>query len=378
LKSAVFILLIFSSLTSFAQLSVEGQVIDGENNTPLPGANVFIANTTKGVSTGPDGKFKISGLLAIEYQLVVSFIGYKTYAFDFVPKEGLTFKVLLKPTVQTLSEVIVRAKKVSASKRAMYLKSFNEHFIGKSDNAFSCHLENPGILSFDQDATVLTAEADSALVLLNKGLGYRVKILLETYQYNSIRNALHYEGYMVYEPLEPSSESEKKRWAKNRLVAYYGSSMHFYRALYDHRANEEGYYYYFINPIVSDTVVKANSRLFNNRKMKVSTIRDERIIDSLSSTKKTPVLKYSGTLEIAYINEGESPVFQRAMRIPFRKEIQVSRMRLRAPAALLPDGRISPISAAEIEGYWAWELMAETLPLDYDPEEDLKITKGKY
>jgi len=68
--------------TIVAQFIVSGQVFDAETNTPLPGANVFLANTTKGVSSDADGTFAIRNLPALHFKLVVSFIGYETQVFD--------------------------------------------------------------------------------------------------------------------------------------------------------------------------------------------------------------------------------------------------------------------------------------------------------
>jgi len=372
-KRFLIILCLLAPVLSVAQHTVHGLVYDAETNTPLPGANVFIANTTKGTSTNSEGAFTITGLQAAPYQLVVQFVGYKTQVVNIDAAQHVRYAISLNVAAQQLNEIVIRAKPISRIKRATYLRSFEEHFIGKADNAGRCTLENPAILVLDKSGAILTAHTDTSLVLRNTGLGYRVKILLQTYQYNSAKAALHYDGHMVYEPMIPESDQQKFRWAKNRLKAYYGSQMHFIRALYNHKANEEGYFFTFPSTIKTDSVLRPLSKLFNNRRIRIPSILDyNKILDSTSTAEK-PIINLDGRLEINYINEGESVIFQRTQRIRVQKSMQLSLMKSRAPAEILPDGRFYPVTAIEVSGYWSWELMSESLPLDYTPEEDQKI-----
>jgi hypothetical protein len=51
----------------------------------------------------------------------------------------------------------------------------------------------------------------------------------------------------------PGSASQKKKWHQKREDAYYGSAMHFYRALYEDKLTEQGFQVYtlmrYLNPI---------------------------------------------------------------------------------------------------------------------------------
>ena len=60
LISALFALftVMFAAAQQQQQFTVEGTVFD-ETGEPLAGANVFIVNTTRGVSTDAEGKFSI-------------------------------------------------------------------------------------------------------------------------------------------------------------------------------------------------------------------------------------------------------------------------------------------------------------------------------
>ena len=60
-----------------AQTEITGVVTD-ENNAPIPGVNVIIKGTTKGVITDLNGKYKIQVNDPSKDVLVFSFIGYNS------------------------------------------------------------------------------------------------------------------------------------------------------------------------------------------------------------------------------------------------------------------------------------------------------------
>jgi hypothetical protein len=373
------------SLTALGQ--IQGHVLEGEKNTPLRGANVFIANTTYGLATGVNGEFEIRGLPPGYYKLVVSFVGYETQVIDVLSGKPVTYKIILKPSISTLSEVVVRAKRRSKTEWLTNFNIFKERFIGLSENARFCEFENPNVLDFVNKDGLLTATADSTLILRNDGLGYRIKIVLEKYKFNQLTIVIHYEGQIVYEPLTPSDDREKMKWARNRLKAYYGSEMHFLRSLYTRNLNQDGYYFNLVKEEnmrlqgfqrkgYADTLMAPRSPIYNNRRIKMLTITNyNRIFDSLNLVlhPQQPLLTYKGELEIQYINEAEPYAYQSNRQIRAEKIPQRSTMILRRPAIVQAFGHVYPPDAVETKGYWSWELMAESLPLDYEPANDIGI-----
>jgi len=75
----LFTLLLLTNLSaqSLTQV-VRGTVVDLESQTPLPGANVLIGSTSLGAMTDTDGNFVIYNVPIGRYDIMVSFIGYKT------------------------------------------------------------------------------------------------------------------------------------------------------------------------------------------------------------------------------------------------------------------------------------------------------------
>lgn len=369
---------LFTAFLAHAQFSVRGVVIDRETQTPLPGASAFLSNTTKGVSTNANGEFVITNLKALQYQLVISFVGYKTEIFDVVPGQPVYYKVMLSPSSELLQEVVVRSKKMTKREFQAALKTFTDHFIGHSENAPQCDILNPEALLFDKEGSVLLAFTDSTLVIDNHGLGYRIKVSLQDYRYDFNTTQLFYVGPMSFEYLLPESENEKLLWAKNRLKAYHGSQMHFFRSLYNQRLNEEGFYFIFPGSPSSDDSVKiVKSKVFKNELRLPTIVNYTQLIDS-DTLKPNVVLRFKNALQVVYVNETEPKLYQINSRKLVKKTLQSSMISMMSPAIIQPDGQPVPVNAVQFSGYWGWELMAETLPLDYEPEEDMKLTGLHY
>jgi TonB-linked SusC/RagA family outer membrane protein len=98
----IFALFTVMSVAAQQQFTIEGTVYD-ETGEPLPGATVFIVNTTRGTSTGIEGKFSIKATLGAT--LAVSFVGYERY--EMIVREDVRgLKITLKLS-NVLDEVVV-------------------------------------------------------------------------------------------------------------------------------------------------------------------------------------------------------------------------------------------------------------------------------
>ncbi|MFN4145281.1 MAG: carboxypeptidase-like regulatory domain-containing protein [Runella sp.] len=106
--------------------SVSGRVTSGEDGSLLPGVNVVIKGTTRGVNTDLEGNFKIN--VPDKAVLVFSYVG-------FTPKEVAvnnlsTLNVTLEPDTRTLSEVVVTALGIQKEKKGL---GFSERSINNDE-----------------------------------------------------------------------------------------------------------------------------------------------------------------------------------------------------------------------------------------------------
>jgi len=100
---ATLLLLIFTILVQGQCPKVNG-IIKDEDGAALQGADIIVKGSAKGVTSGPDGRFRIniSGNSAI---LVISHVGFVTQ--EVPAAAGSTPEVTLKRNVSALNDVVV-------------------------------------------------------------------------------------------------------------------------------------------------------------------------------------------------------------------------------------------------------------------------------
>ncbi len=362
-------------------------VLFGEDQQSLPGANVFIANTSKGTQTDADGKFELSDLPQGNYKLIISFVGFESLVVDIKPQEGKFYKIILKPVSSKLSEVVVKARRMGRSEWANNLRTFKANFIGESENAKNCVIKNSNVLHFTWENEILSASASDLLIIENPVLGYELKFLLEEFSYNKLLHKIFYKGQVVYKPMMPKDEIQKNTWAQNRLKAYNGSELHFMRSIYRRCLVEEGFVFNLFEDknvrgliekaAVADTSLWIRSHLFK-KSMFVSTLyRYNRILktDSLSSEKT--VLFFNGLLEVDYIHEEEAYDYLKTKDPRHVGSVIPQKSRLiihNDGIEIEPNGNLISEEFLESQGYWSWEMVGESLPVDYEPEKDRQLT----
>jgi hypothetical protein len=110
------ILLIFSfSVSLFSQTKITGKVTD-QNNSPLPGANIYIKDTYDGTSSSADGTFSFSAQGKGEAVLIVSFIGFKQTEQQINLNESqIHLEIKLEEDSKELGTIIISAGSFEAS-----------------------------------------------------------------------------------------------------------------------------------------------------------------------------------------------------------------------------------------------------------------------
>jgi len=90
---------------AFSQGTVSGTIIDGDTDSPLPGANVVVKGTSNGVSSDFDGNFAIEVSEATGI-LVISYLGYNNKEINFTAPENVG-SIVLESNAEELEGVIV-------------------------------------------------------------------------------------------------------------------------------------------------------------------------------------------------------------------------------------------------------------------------------
>jgi len=114
MKHIILFILTMVSVTSFAQKTVKGKVIDAATNTPLLGANISSNGSTS--STDKDGMFTVDCSKATT--ITVSFVGYETVKYN-IKNCNDDIRISLSSTVSSLNEVEI-ATTSNPNKSALY------------------------------------------------------------------------------------------------------------------------------------------------------------------------------------------------------------------------------------------------------------------
>lgn len=175
-----------------------------------------------------------------KYELIASSLGYKTRS-QVISADSIPLQINIKLENQdiVLSEVIIKAKDVN---RPQNYKLFIKNFIGTTPNARLCTIENPKdvIIYLDYKDSILKALSVRPLVITNKALGYTINYELNDFQLNLKTGHFSFSGNHYFQQSE-GNRIKKAKWQRNRSIAYYGSRMHFLRAIYNKSLKEENF-----------------------------------------------------------------------------------------------------------------------------------------
>lgn len=396
-----FILLFCFSINLYAQ---EGFVISGvvkDKNEALPGAAVYVSGYKIATVTTGDGKFTLPKLAAGNYDILVQMIGYKPYSKNIIiSNQPVQITIILTESTTFLNEVVIKPD----PNRLYYVSLFIDNFIGKTPNSAQCKIVNTQVLNIDNDKQnrTLTITASDFLIIENQALGYRIKYLLENFEYDYKSKIIYYAGHPYFEELK-GSKSKQKKWLKSRAVAYNGSIQHFFKSLYHNKVAEEGFVINKLAPIPNlarkpDSLIDANiKKLITGNQGLINTLtfngddslsywirqrnlpktmntinRADVLIDTLVKTHNNDLkmMRFTDALYVIYKNEVEERSYpssgHRQNRPPDIGNYQVSILSLRQPSVLFyASGGMYDPKGALFSGYWAYEKIADMVPMDY-------------
>ena len=239
-------LFIVYSLLIYAQennrITIKGRVLDKETGLPLENVNVFLSGATIGTSTDKKGQFTVKNVPFGSYNVIFSYIGYKIENKNFYSykPETFNFNISLSPKAINLNQVNVTGNIPEDWKEN--LKIFTNIFIGETDNAKETKILNPEVLNFvrDKKTDTFKAYADSVIKVVNKSLGYKLHIILDSLVYYPNGN-INYIFFSKFEELTPKSKEEEADWENNREKTYLNSSKHFFYALVHNQLDMDYY-----------------------------------------------------------------------------------------------------------------------------------------
>jgi len=230
-------LLLFPTLLN-AQ-TVRGTVTDELTGKPLEKVSIYFDGTFQGTVSDSSGNFVLNNTLKTSSPLVVSSVGYQSQKISNYGGDA-NLKIALKSKVIELAEITIGGDAISRTKA---MKIFLKEFIGEVTK--DCVIENPDEIYFryNKKDDLLTADADKPLIITNKRLGYKITFFLTSFANDPLQT--QYKGnYFFTEDIAGLKPAKVKAVMKARDDAYYGSRMHFVRALWADELEKNGFSVY--------------------------------------------------------------------------------------------------------------------------------------
>lgn len=327
---------------------ISGEVRASDTGKPIPNVNVFLSRTNLGSATDREGKYRIENVPEGIYELVFSYVGFKTrtITLNLLEPDNYTYHVNLDPVSIQLNELNVVGERDRDWERN--LEVFEREFLGTTANAEDTEIRNPEVLHFEwkHSGTILAARAEKELQIVNRSLGYEIYVVLDRFEYiardpsRNLNDVIEYLIYPRYEELNASDPSLEKRWKEHRKETYLGSFRHFLHSLYNDRLWEESFRIENgnidrLDPSTEQRILRYQP-LQDNVKKRLKGYR----INPISS--RTP-------LTVVYENRRTSHLFGTENNIFFVNEF----------------GKLLDALSLVVGGAWQRNRLADELPLNY-------------
>nr|WP_299072290.1 TonB-dependent receptor [uncultured Allomuricauda sp.] len=109
MRRLIIISLMLFGAASYAQTTVQGKVVD-ENNEPIPGTNVVLVGKAEGTTTDFDGNFTFNTSEQPPFKLQFTTLGYSDFIAD-VTSNNQTLSITLSEASTLLDEIVISASR---------------------------------------------------------------------------------------------------------------------------------------------------------------------------------------------------------------------------------------------------------------------------
>jgi len=236
----------------YGQRIISGHITDAEDKKPIPGANVFISNTTVGTTTDDEGFYQLRIPGEGSYQLTASYVGYHPVLKSIEPGNINVIFDIAFDTIE-LEEVTVVTK---VRFRKTDINLFWNTILGKNPSKRTIHATNPEAVYyyFNSDSRILKVTCREPLQIVNYETGYQIQYVLNhfTHDYNTGITDWSYQDN--YNELKPENSRQQNNWKKKRQEVYKVSLTNLFKSLYDGTYIDNGFVLadFIMNPEASN------------------------------------------------------------------------------------------------------------------------------
>jgi len=331
---------------------IHGSVSDAETGEALSDVNIYLSGSTIGTVSEADGSFAFRTGITGNQWVVFSHIGYEpqSYKVTLNGERGFYFfDVKLEKETIDLNEIEIHS---SNREWTGYLEVFEEQLLGNSPHAEHTYIENPWVLDFEVDQNNrLFAKSSSPLLIVNRALGYQIKLELVEFEWAPADYRFLYLGRLYFEPISVFDPEIQQRWENRRETAYSGSFEHFLRKLYQFNHKKEGYTIYRVD----------SSYGIRIEPLSEGELRYELMIRGVSHF-DVPAIKgfrLERPARIEYVSP-DDPFSRQTSYIQPADEDGIF--------FVFPNGSLLNPKSMMLSGSWGQQRLADRVPVNYSPE----------
>ncbi|WP_262151142.1 carboxypeptidase-like regulatory domain-containing protein [Chryseobacterium foetidum] len=232
MKKTILLLLILLPFYLVIAQKVKGTVVN-DLGKPIPQANIYLDGTKTGTISAADGSFSLDIPNVKNGILVFYKDEYDSYSINVSEVLNKTLKVELLKTTK-IEEVKIIPYTEATYKR--YIGHFLNAFIGNDHENVKIKNQRTLKFSYDSENKILRVKAPQTLIIENKNLGYTIKYNLVEFVSEFDNQTTRFYGTSFF--TETKSNSKMKL---NRMNAFDGSQVHFFRSVYAKKVESEGF-----------------------------------------------------------------------------------------------------------------------------------------
>lgn len=356
----------FFSGSVFSQINLSGRVEDETSQQPIANASVYFNGTTTGTYTDQEGGFKFENMRLINTDIIVFSPGYELLIFKPVEKNIQGRKVVFRLQRKEVKPGKLQIERESG-KQAIIV--FKEALLGLTREANECEILNEDAIYIlpGETATEYKLISDTPLIIVNRRLGYRINYNLLEYSIDILNGVQRLYGFVLYNEL-----GNPHVYSSNRKKVYKGSTLHFFRSLVNHQLYQQQFETFWMKP-VSDTAIinspPSNFFLTNTDTALLEPVKPQDLLFIDSSNELTVRLSYKLLVYFGKNPAGKDYMLANGLREGFAIKGIQSYLRFSTPSiGINYKGVLDDYSNVEYAGYWSYELLANKLPLNYDPD----------
>lgn len=228
-KTVLLFLMICPFYVLFSQ-TIKGTVVN-DIDKPIENVHIYLDGTKTGTTSAADGSFSLTS--KDNNSLVFQKDNYETVIVNTSDVLNKKLKVVLIKAKE-IEEVVIIPFTETAYKN--YIKYFLDSFIGSDQS--NVKIKNQRSLKFSYDKTnkILRVKAPQTLIIENKNLGYIIDYNLQDFVGDFENKTTRYTGTSFF---KETKNTDKVKL--NRMNAYDGSQVHFFRSVFANKVADEGF-----------------------------------------------------------------------------------------------------------------------------------------